>query len=442
MWPVYIPKKDYTIQVNCVYIIHIIMVCLNNIIFYFEGIFVRRIDNNGFCEVKLAQLETVRVLSKFILPYGGSTPCPSLSHGDFVLVRTRVRTEGHRDVFLPGVVGSTPGNPRVSSARYDVTLFGGKLVFCSRSALIKIELTRYREICEALGVKWSDDRREEIPMVNRITSSINNLSRREAPPITDHTHTSSIPIRSSPDNLSESPFGSSPGLTPEKCLPARSSLCSSSLSSFEEEGEVEEEGGEGEEERGEEEEEGEEGIHPSPVTSPPNDMEDNGNENDGEIEAIVQTTSALNVTIERGTSPSPLLLDVGTCTGPMMVETGVSTLPETKEVATTTSLGPDEATDTAIETRKEVEGDITGDQRHEKDNGATIFSGDESTKLTVDMLATPSTDRHATPSIILHREREENWPQIGDQVLSRWADNGWYYKGLRCLAEAHSRVVI
>ena len=418
-----------------------------SIIFYFEGIFVRRIDKNGFCEVKLAQLETIRVLSKFILPYGGSTPCPALSHGDFVLVRTRVRTEGQRDLFLPGVVGSVPGNPRVSSARYDVTIFGGKLIFCSRSALIKIELTRYREICEALGVKWRYDRQEEIPMVNRITSSINNISRREAPPINDHTHTPSISIRSSPDNLSDVvPFGSSPGLTPEKSLPvkkSRSSLCSSSLSSFDEEGgEEEEERGEGEEEEGEEErgegeEEGRESVHLSPATSPSNDMEDNENENDGEIEAIVQTTSALNVTIERGTSASPLLLDVGTCTGPMMVETGVSTLPETKEVATTTSLtaslGTNEATDAAIETKKEVEDDITGDQR-QKDNEATIFSGDESTRLTIDMLATPSTDIHVTPSIILHRERDKNWPQIGDQVLCRWADNGWYYKGVYCLA--------
>ena len=351
-------------------------------------------------------------------------------------MRTRVRTEGQRDLFLPGVVGSVPGNPRVSSARYDVTIFGGKLVFCSRSAVIKIELTRYREICEALGIKWRYDRQEEIPMVNRITSSINNISRREAPPINDYTHTPSISIRSSPDNLSDVvPFGSSPGLTPEKSLlvkKSRSSLCSSSLSSFDEEG------GEGEEERGDGEEEGRESVHLSPATSLSNDnMEDDGNESDREIEAIVQTTSALNVTIERGTSASPLLLDVGTCTGPMMVETGVSTLPETKEVATTTSLtaslGTNEATDAAIETKKEVKDDITGDQR-QKDNEATIFSGDESTRLTIDMLATPSTDIHVTPSIILHRERDENWPQIGDQVLCRWADNGWYYKGVYCLA--------
>ena len=376
---------------------------------------VASLPQNGFCDVNLSMQYNIKILTKHLVPYGGSTPCPTLQHGDCVLVRVRVgQGEERKDLFLPAMISTCPGNPRVSGARYSVTLYGGRVVTCSRNALIKIGPVRYRQSCDEMMSRGggSTEGQPRGGRVSRILSSLNRLSRVE---------TSTAAVRRSPDPN----YGSGMRLLR---TPSPNTLSVSTLD--------DEVGGAAD------------NIMPS-EDKPPDHSFNNGCivkssstgglvpvERDSEV-----TTGPIVSVSERGTSPVPSLQDAGTSTGPIMVDTGISTLPEMKEVATTTS-------ETEFKLLEEPKPTITDDTMAAEEITPRQLSGDQSSgELTVGMLTEPIHKSTPTGSVsgddhtsILRQDNnnldnssnentDSHLPKVGEQVLARWSDDGWYYKG-------------
>ena len=351
------------------------------------------------------------MLASNLVPYGGATSCTKLSYGDPVL--TRVRINGRKDIFMPGVICSIPGNPRVSSARYDVTLFGGRNVFCSRSALIKIGLLRYRQICQVMSDKTclcSDGVKDE-PAA--IVSSLNRIaSRKENQPVPIPVPVStpvpvSVPVPVPPSTIartSSTDESSNANIEAGSQLSSTPTVFKSSLSysSFYDDKQDQ-----------------------SEVPADPAIKDDNVEEesDDGEMRPI-------HVTIDRGTSPEPLMFNIGTCTDPIMVDTSTSTLPATNEVATSTS-------DCLLVLKEEEmiseEESLKGKQNESMKNesfervGDDISTDKQSNDLTIGMLTTPT--HSSTPLPIDKTLSSTRNPHIKEQVLACWSDDGWYYKG-------------
>ena len=155
------------------------------------------------------------------------------------------------------------------------------------------------------------------------------------------------------------------------------------------------------------------------------------------------TTGPIVSVSERGTSPVPSLQDAGTSTGPIMVDTGIATLPEMKEVATITSETEFEQ---LVEEQKPT---ITNDTMATEEITPGQLSGDQSSgELTVGMLTEPIHKSTPTGSVsgddhtsIYHHDNNKlddssnnitnsHLAKVGEQVLARWSDDGWYYKGI------------
>lgn len=119
---------------------------------------VSSVPTNNTCQVLYSTGSSANISTKLLLPVKGSSPCPSLQPGDYVFIRTRVR-DLRGDVYLPGVVRGLPNNPRVGGALFSASIFGGRIVTCSRSSLVKIGRERYRESCDSL-VCWLKEREQ------------------------------------------------------------------------------------------------------------------------------------------------------------------------------------------------------------------------------------------------------------------------------------------
>ena len=94
-----------------------------------------------------------------ILPLGGANPCPSLKIGDHVLVRVRSRAglhpsqDGSCDYYVPGEVQALPSNSRKGHALHSIMVFSGKSVTTTRGALIRISRTQHSRICSFIHKK-------------------------------------------------------------------------------------------------------------------------------------------------------------------------------------------------------------------------------------------------------------------------------------------------
>lgn len=84
------------------------------------------------------QLTSVR----YVVSIGGSAPCPSLSVGDYVLVKSNHSEEGCY-FYVPGIVQVTPLRMKSSSKCYTVIRYNGTKATALRKDLIKITRTRY-----------------------------------------------------------------------------------------------------------------------------------------------------------------------------------------------------------------------------------------------------------------------------------------------------------
>ena len=151
---------------------------------------VSSVPSGGSCQVLFSTGVSSNLPIKLLLPIKGSTPCPTLRPGDYVFVRTRIKIlKG--DIYLPGVIMALPENPRVGGALFSASIFGGRIVTCSRSSLVKIGRVRYREACDCL-INWLKKREK--------------LDYRDTGPTTSTPNKEMIHVlpREPPSNLSSS----------------------------------------------------------------------------------------------------------------------------------------------------------------------------------------------------------------------------------------------
>ena len=322
------------------------------------------------------------------------------------------------------------------------------MVACSRSALIRIGLSRYRRVCDVLNARWySSDAVQTVS--SQIVSSLCKLSRNENIPKQDPIPVSPPPGLGTRNETAskQSPIPMSPPSSSGTRNKTDSSNDAASVDDFEE-------------------------ATPPDVSSsnssffgsmnivdasktknlqvpttdsnnPSQALNINSSSDESDKERKSMGTSPLNVTIERGTSPAPLTLDVGTCTGPVMVEMGVSTLPELKDVATTTSCSQLLEEEKSLTESSEQNDHQQGSKELPPLKGHSSID-EQSGELTVGMLTEPT--HRSTPRPLSvegsdcristskedsdGRERGSYLPHIGERVLARWTDDGWYYKGM------------
>lgn len=315
--------------------------------------------------------QKVLVLQAHLVPYGSSSPCPALRYGDYVLVRVRVSFGSCRDLFLPGTVCSIPGNPKLSVARYDVTLYGGKLVFGSRSALIKIGVSRYRQICDIM--------RKKVPLIDddtvsegRITSSLVRLSRhgRKEDEV-DHAGQKEVPM--------EDEMGSNKSMSEGGEDSTHNTTATDACNGTE--------------------------VYGKSTPNETSSTDDFFNETTPDKGGVVTTPSHptsghSTVMIDRGTNPMPILVDIGVNTDP--IDSVVD------QVTTTTDNRP-----------------LTSHDDHVTNDNTT-----ETDDLSIGMLGNDPIGR-STP-IVEGGDRKGGGtytPSIGEKVLARWSNDGWYYKG-------------
>ena len=339
----------------------------------FTGI-VSDLPHRDACEVLLSTGDSVTIATKLLLPIGGSAPCPSLRPGDYALVRTRIKLiKG--DLYLPCVVRALPENSRIGNARFSVSIFGGRVVTCSRRAIIKIGRDQYHMSCEQL-TNWLQQHNNEIfdvpiqsPQLsstpNRGTTPISPRLQRETTPQSPHLQPIFIPSTTTIDYAEPhvySPDVSKPHL-----------------------------------------------LSPGP-TDPP-------------INPVYHGP----VMLDRGTSPI-LLCDTGINTDPITESKGTITDPVKIDVATVTEweefeLEEKERQEKLHKRNKNNEDEtevlLEENTSHlsEEEDSHHDSNSCMSQDLTIGML--DSTHISGPPE-----------PVPGEQVLSRWMDDGWYYRGM------------
>lgn len=342
-------------------------------LYMFTGI-VSDLPHRDTCEVLLSTGDSVTIATKLLLPIGGSAPCPSLRPGDYGLVRTRIKLiKG--DLYLPCVVRALPDNPRIGNARFSVSIFGGRVVTCSRRAIVKIGRDQYRMSCEQL-TNWLRQHNNGIfditiqsPQLsstpNRGTTPTSPRLQRETTPQSPHLQPIFIPSSTTIDYAE--PHVYSPGVSKPHLL------------------------------------------SPGPTDSPINPVYHGP------------------VMLDRGTSPI-LLCDTGINTDPITESKGTITDPVKRDVATVTEweefeLEEKERQEKLQERKKDNEDQTEvvleentphlSEEEDDHHDSNSCMSQD----LTIGML---ESTHISGPSE----------PVPGEQVLSRWMDDGWYYRGM------------
>ena len=120
---------------------------------------VKGLTDSRHATVQLADGTTSLTLVKHVLPVGGAGPCPDLQIGDYVFVRVRTRNGPHPayngscDYYIPGIVQVLPADSRKSHALHSVMVFNGRVVTCSRRGMVKISTTVYITACKYIRAR-------------------------------------------------------------------------------------------------------------------------------------------------------------------------------------------------------------------------------------------------------------------------------------------------
>ena len=106
--------------------------------------------------------------ARHVLPVGGAGPCPALRLSDHVLVRVRMKrggahpsSSGSCDYYIPAEVRVLPADPRKGHALYSVVAFNGRSVTSARRGIIKISEARYTGTCKYIQNKLANSLAEE-----------------------------------------------------------------------------------------------------------------------------------------------------------------------------------------------------------------------------------------------------------------------------------------
>ncbi|XP_048388158.1 von Willebrand factor A domain-containing protein 3B-like [Stegostoma tigrinum] len=111
--------------------------------FYYPGI-VTKCASAKKAIIVFAKGDTQVTPTRFLIRVGGASSCPSLTVGDFVLVRSDA--EAGNDCYLPGVVIATPNRAASDDKFYTVLKYNNRREHSFRSKLIKISKMQYTHI--------------------------------------------------------------------------------------------------------------------------------------------------------------------------------------------------------------------------------------------------------------------------------------------------------
>lgn len=133
--------------------------------------------------------------TKHLLMSGGSGPCPTLSVGDHVLVQVRATTgglhptrDGTCDYFVPGEVRVLPSDSRRGHALHSIIAFNGRTVTCTRKALVKITSLQYQQFLEAVSNRMSAEEKQRLHPQEEQLASLGTATPEEVPSGTDEDH--------------------------------------------------------------------------------------------------------------------------------------------------------------------------------------------------------------------------------------------------------------
>ncbi|KAJ8351781.1 hypothetical protein SKAU_G00232570 [Synaphobranchus kaupii] len=126
--------------------------------FYYPGTVRKRLARNRVI-VDFGSGDTEVVPLGSLITMGGAAPCPPLKVGDFVLVGSAA--EGADNRFVPGVVIATPRRLEPSDKLYTVLKYDSRKMHSLRSKMVKISQTRYDLTCRQLRQRHGELQRLE-----------------------------------------------------------------------------------------------------------------------------------------------------------------------------------------------------------------------------------------------------------------------------------------
>lgn len=345
----------------------------------------------------------------------GSIPCPALHAGECVLVRVRARNLADSDIYMPAVVGAVPENPRSAAGLHTVTAFGGKMLICTRRAMVKLTRPKHKEVCDQLAIRLQATKESFTASTN--DASLSGIARTK---LTEQEKQhrgqldASYTVTQQTGTVSPSPASHSPSPAPASSpkhtlVPLHTSSpvtskhlrksveeldASHSLSMIRKDA----------------------SFPPTPPHSP-----------------LPHPSTEL---IDRGTSPRPYLCDASTNTKPMMESKGVTTDPEKCDV----SLATDNLTNSSrshshshsppsslYTPDREKEGSEKSSQLSTRD---LQCSSQEPPQLQNPLCNKGSIPHHSSfpPNNLLYNSMALASLSSNMQVLARWLDDGWFYR--------------
>ena len=141
------------------------------------------------------------VSSRHMLATGGAQPSPALRTGDHVLVRVRTKQGGAHpssngvcDYYIPAEVQLLPMDSRKGHALHSVIAFNGQTVTSARKGIVKISQAQYSAICKYIRTKLASSSHPEgtrtpSPTASHTTSTLESLSLQSS-----HTSRSASPL--------------------------------------------------------------------------------------------------------------------------------------------------------------------------------------------------------------------------------------------------------
>nr|XP_006818317.1 PREDICTED: von Willebrand factor A domain-containing protein 3B-like [Saccoglossus kowalevskii] len=106
---------------------------------YYPGI-VTQCPDARHVEVSFRDLAVEIIPSRFVIPIGGAQPCPGLRVGDYVLVKT---TDDDIECWVPAIVQHTPEDRNRQAKYFTVLKYNNRKCTALRSELLKITKSRF-----------------------------------------------------------------------------------------------------------------------------------------------------------------------------------------------------------------------------------------------------------------------------------------------------------
>ncbi|XP_074651656.1 von Willebrand factor A domain-containing protein 3B-like [Tubulanus polymorphus] len=122
---------------------------------YYPGTVIKSTDTRHAL-VKFDKMGKCVVPSRFIIPTGGAVACPMLQIGDYVLVRA-VNIDSNKECYVPGIVRNTPFREQGQTRFYTVVFYTGQRTTVLRNSLIKISKSRFSFAIRFLKDSYNTD---------------------------------------------------------------------------------------------------------------------------------------------------------------------------------------------------------------------------------------------------------------------------------------------